>query len=123
MSCVTLIPGYMYTYIIYICAINLLRYEQEILLPSLGLIKHVHHVIDLFITNTEQTNENINHVYIYKIFPTGVMGEYPPPGKNLLILLLPTKILFPPHQRSIQSNRKVKTSFLAVVIAPVPFLF
>ena len=124
MSCVTLIPGYIYTYIIYICAINLLRYEQEILLPSLGLIKHVHHVIDLFITSsTEQTSENINHVYVYKIFPTGVMGEYPPPAKHLLILPIPTKILFSPHQRSIQPNRNVKTSFLAVVIAPVPFRF
>ena len=30
------------------------------------------------------------------------------------------KFLFPPHQKSIQPNKK--TSFLAVVIAPVPFL-
>ena len=36
---------------------------------------------------------------------------------------LPTKFLFPPHQKSIQPNKKIKTSLLAVVIAPVPFLF
>ena len=63
------------------------------------------------------------YIYKYRIFPTGAMGESPPPAKHLLILPLPTNVLFPPHQKSIQPNRKMKTSFLAVVIAPVPFLF
>ena len=60
---------------------------------------------------------------IYRVFPTGGMGGVPPPAKNLLIPLLPTKFLFPPHQKSIQPNKKIKTSFLAVAIAPVPILF
>ena len=44
----------------------------------------------------------------------------PPPTKNLLLHPLLTKFLFPP---TIQPNEKIKTSFLAVVIVPVPFLF
>ena len=28
-----------------------------------------------------------------------------------------------PHRKSIEPNNKIKSSFLAVVIAPVPFLF
>ena len=59
----------------------------------------------------------IYNIYIYPAFrPLGRCGESPPPSKNLLIY--PT-----PHQKSIQPNKKMKTSFLAVVIAPVPFLF
>ena len=51
-------------------------------------------------------------------------GSPLPPAKNLLIPpLLPTKSLFSPHKKSIQSYKKIKTSFLAVVIAPVPILF
>ena len=33
----------------------------------------------------------------------------------------PTKFLFPPHQKSIQSNKKLKCHFLAAVIAPGAF--
>ena len=50
-------------------------------------------------------------------------GESPKPAKNLIFPPpLPTKFLFPPHQKSIQPNKKIKVSFLAAVI-PVPFLF
>ena len=35
----------------------------------------------------------------------------------------PRQILIPSHQKSIRPNKRIKTSFLAVVIAPVPFLF
>ena len=35
----------------------------------------------------------------------------------------PHQIFIPSHQKSIQANKRIKTSFLAVVIAPVPFLF
>ena len=34
-------------------------------------------------------------------FPYWGDGGSPPPAKNLLIPLLPTKFLFPPHQKSI----------------------
>ena len=33
------------------------------------------------------------------------------------------QIFIPSHQKSIQSNKKIKTSFLAVVIPPAAFLF
>ena len=38
---------------------------------------------------------------------------------------LATKFVFPPHQKSVQPNKKMKLSFLAVPVltAPVPFLF
>ena len=51
--------------------------------------------------------------------------ESPSPAQNLLIppSFLPTKLLFPAHQKSIQRNKKIKMSFLAVNIAPVPILF
>ena len=35
----------------------------------------------------------------------------------------PQQMFIPSHEKSIQPNQKIKTSFLAVVIAPVPFLF
>ena len=57
------------------------------------------------------------YIYIYRFFPTGRMGGVPPPAKNLLI---PPSA---PHQKSIQHNKKIKTSFLVVVIPPVPFSF
>ena len=44
-------------------------------------------------------------------------GGIPPPAKNVLILP------FPPHQKSVQPNKKIKMSFLVAVIPPVPFLF
>ena len=59
------------------------------------------------------------------------MGESPHQPKFLrsekflcsFLRFLPTKYLFPPHQKSIQPNKKIKTSFSVVVTAPVPFLF
>ena len=42
-------------------------------------------------------------------------------GKNLLIHPLPTKFLFPPTKSQFNPIKKIKASFLAVVIAPVPF--
>ena len=60
-------------------------------------------------------------IYVHKVFPTGGWEKYPPPNRNFIILFLRTKFLFLPHQKPIQSNKKIKTSFLAVVIAPVPF--
>ena len=35
----------------------------------------------------------------------------------------PHQICIPSHQKSIQPNKIIKASALAVVIAPVPFLF
>ena len=59
--------------------------------------------------------------YIYTRFsPLVWWGESPRPAKNLLIPLLLTKFLFLREEKSIQPNRKIKTSFLAVVIAPPP---
>ena len=57
------------------------------------------------------------YIYIYRVFRTGGMGGIPPPAKNVLI---PP---FPPHQKSVQPNKKIKMSFLVAVIPPVPFLF
>ena len=56
------------------------------------------------------------YIYIYiQGFPYwGDGGSPPPPAKNLLI---------PPLKKSIQPNKKIKTSFLVIVIPPVPFLF
>ena len=62
----------------------------------------------------------------------GGMGELTPLAKNLLLphtwKSSPNQILFLPHQKSIRlfkwtfsSYNLMKTSFLAVVIAPVPF--
>ena len=62
------------------------------------------------------------YVYIYIYIYTRAMRGVPLPAKNLLIAPLPTKFLFPPQQKSIQPNKKMKVSFLTVVI-PVPFLF
>ena len=56
-------------------------------------------------------------IYIYRVFPNVGMGGIPPPAKNVLILP------FPPHQKSVQPNKKIKMSFLVAVIPPVPFLF
>ena len=66
-------------------------------------------------------------------------GGSTPPAKNSLIptgkvppvYSTPNKFLFPPHEKSIPPNytkifksyNLIKTSFLAVVIAPLPFLF
>ena len=62
--------------------------------------------------------------YIYTGFSLLVgWRESARPAKNFLIPLLLTKFLFPPEEKSIRPNKKIKTSFLAVVIAPVPFLF
>ena len=59
---------------------------------------------------------------LYKVFPTGRMGESP---TNQIFALLPPphQTVIPSHQKSIQRNEKIKTSFLAVAIAPLPFFF
>ena len=71
-----------------------------------------------------------------RVFPTGEgggggwWGGSTPLVKNSLIPT-PNKFLFPPHEKSIPPNytkifksyNPIKTSFLAVVIAPLPFLF
>ena len=49
-------------------------------------------------------------------------GVGPPTTKNLLIHPPPHQIFIPSHQKSIEPNKKIKTSFLAIVIAPVAFL-
>ena len=78
------------------------------------------------------------------VFPTGGMGgSPPPPAKNLLIpppcleklpsssfplqIFIPTppQVNFPAPltKEKISSHNPIKTAFVAVVIAPVPFLF
>ena len=57
---------------------------------------------------------------LYRVFPTGGMGESPHQTNSAH---LPHQIFIPSHQKSIQPNKKIKTSFLVVVIAPIPFLF
>ena len=59
---------------------------------------------------------------LYKVFPTGGMGESHT-NQRFALLPPPHKIFIPSHQKSIQSNKKIKTSILAVVMAPVSFLF
>ena len=49
-------------------------------------------------------------------------GVGPPTTKNLLIHPPPHQIFIPSYQKSIEPNKKIKTSFLAIVIAPVAFL-
>ena len=50
------------------------------------------------------------------------MGKSPP-TKKIAHSPTPHQIFIASHQKPIQSNKKIKTSFLAVVIAPVAFLF
>ena len=54
-------------------------------------------------------------------FPYWRDGGVPQPTKNLLIHPLHTKFLFPPTKSQFNPIKKIKASFLAVVIAPVPF--
>ena len=66
-----------------------------------------------------------------RAFPTVGMGGVPPPAENLLIPPLPPpppKRVNPPllnnNFQVIPNNiNPIKTAFLAVVIAPAPFLF
>ena len=53
------------------------------------------------------------------------MGEWGsrPTNQKLAHSPPPHKIFISSHQKSIQPNKKRKTSFLALAIAPVPFLF
>ena len=57
---------------------------------------------------------------LYRVFPARGWGS-PPTNKKFADLPPPHQIFIPFHQKSIQSNKKIKTSFLTVVIAPVPF--
>ena len=59
---------------------------------------------------------------LYRVFPAGGRGS-PPTNKKFADLPRSHQIFIPFHQKSIQSNKKIKTSFLTVVISPVPFLF
>ena len=45
-------------------------------------------------------------LYIYLVFPTGGMVGIPLPAKNLLILPLPTKFLFPPAKSQFNPIKK-----------------
>ena len=56
-------------------------------------------------------------------FPYWGDGGVRPNNQKFTQSTPPHQIFIPSHQKSIQSNKKIKTSFLAVVIAPVPFLF
>ena len=137
-----------------------LRYSWEILLPSLGLIKHVHDVINLlyykhwtgkwkyipYISVTHKVLKSCrsktvtlahdvcdmrraSSLYIktfwqilYRIFLLTGWGS--PPTNQKFVHSVPLhRIFIPSHQNSIQPNSKIKTSLLAVVIAPVPYLF
>ena len=69
---------------------------------------------------------NVYTVYnIYSVFPTGGVRGWgtPPPPPPPPLSCLATKFLFPPHQKSIKPSKKRKTSFLVVIVAPVPILF
>ena len=57
-----------------------------------------------------------------RVFPNGGMGESPNQQK-ICLFTPPHQIFIPSHQKLIQPNKKIKTSFLAVVIAAVPFWF
>ena len=59
---------------------------------------------------------------LYMVFPTGDMGESSHQPKICSFTPSPPNF-YSSHQKSIQPNKKIKTSFLAVVIAPVTFLF
>ena len=59
---------------------------------------------------------------LYRVFPIEGMGESHNQPKICSFTPSPPNF-FPSHQKSIQPNKKIKTSFLAVAIAPVPFLF
>ena len=66
-----------------------------------------------------------------QVFPYWGNGgnTHPPPtpsphtSQKLALFLLSTKFLLPLQQKSIQPDKKIKTSFSAVFIAPLPFLF
>ena len=62
-----------------------------------------------------------------RLFPTGQGWGVHPPVKNLLIQppltkIPPTKFLSPPTKQQFSHYNTIKTAFLAVVIAPAPFL-
>ena len=62
------------------------------------------------------------YVYTGFVLP-GIWGGGSPPNQPKMCSFLPSAPL--PHHPSpsIQPNKKIKASFLAVVIAPEPFLF
>ena len=59
---------------------------------------------------------------LYRVFPTNVWGSFPT-NQKFAHSPPPHQICIPQHQMPIQPNKKIKMSFLAVVIAPAPFLF
>ena len=70
------------------------------------------------------------YIYIYiwfiyiQVFPYWGDGGSPPIQPQICSFPPPPhQIFIPSHQKTIQPNKKIKRSFLAVVIAPVPFLF
>ena len=56
-----------------------------------------------------------------RVFPTGGWWS-PTTNQKFTHLPTPHQIFIPSHQKPMQPNKKIKISFLAVVIAPVPFL-
>ena len=58
---------------------------------------------------------------LYRISLLGGWGS-PPTNQKFAHSPPPNQIFIPSHQKSIQPNKKI-TSLLAIVIAPVPFLF
>ena len=58
-----------------------------------------------------------------KVFLTGAMGECPPPAKTLLIPPSPANFYSLPTKSQFNLINKIKTSFLAVVIAAVATIF
>ena len=96
---------------------KVLTYLSHIQWSKMTTLEHdlcdVHRASSLYMKSSWQS--------LYRVFPTG--GGVPPPTKNLLIHPLPNEIFILSHQKSIQPNKIIKTSFLAVVIALVPFLF
>ena len=68
----------------------------------------------------------IRIIYIYRVFPTGGMGESPPPPHQSKISSSPSSppnIYFLPTKSQFNPIEKIKTLFLAVVVAPVATIF
>ena len=89
----------------------------------------VHGVSSLYIKPCLQSsfiymyNMYMYNIHIYKVFLTGAMGECPPPAKNLLIPPSPANFYYLPTKSQFNLINKIKTSFLAVVIAAVATIF
>ena len=85
-------------------------------------------------TTMEHDVSDLHRAYLLYIMPVGKVytgfsllwgGGWESPHTNQKIAYLPFhhQIFIPSNQKSIQFNKKLKPSVLAVVIALVPFLF